>query len=126
MTCKRGDLIGIPFPYSDLTTKKRRPVLVLTFPDRHRDFVCLAVTSVPTIELAVVIDQKSMETGRLPMRSWIRCDKIFTLSEHIIAKNYGTVRDTALQDVMERVCEHLGCIRDFEGYENLNPSNSPG
>ena len=51
MTCKRGDLIGIPFPYSDLSTKK-------------------------------------------------------------IAKNYGTVCDTALQDVMERVCEYLGCIRN--------------
>ena len=112
MTCKRGDLIGIPFPYSDLTTKKRRPVLVLTSPDRHGDFVCLAVTSVPTVEVAVAIDQKSMETGHLPMRSWIRCDKIFTLSENIIAKNYGTVCDTALQDVMERVCKYLGCIRN--------------
>ena len=112
MTCKRGDLIGIPFPYSDLTTKKRRPVLVLTSPDRHSDFICLAVTSVPTVEVAVVIDRKSMETGHLPMRSWIRCDKIFTLSENIIVKNYGTVCDTALQDVMERVCEYLGCIRN--------------
>ena len=87
MTCKRGDLIGIPFPYSDLTTKKRRPVLVLTSPDRHGDFICLAVTSVPTVEVAVAIDQKSMEIGHLPMRSWIRCDKIFTLSENIIVKN---------------------------------------
>ena len=48
MICKPGDLVGIPFPYSDLTTKKRRPVLVLTAPDRHGDFMGLAVTSVET------------------------------------------------------------------------------
>ena len=48
MTCKPGDLVGIPFPYSNLTTKKRRPVLVVTSPDRHGDFMGLAVTSVET------------------------------------------------------------------------------
>ncbi len=41
MTCKPGELVGIPFPYSDLTTKKRRPVLVLTNPDRRGDFMGL-------------------------------------------------------------------------------------
>ncbi len=55
MTCKPGDLVGIPFPYSDLTTKKRRPVLVVTAPDRHGDFMGLAVTSVETEESTVVI-----------------------------------------------------------------------
>ena len=33
MSCKPGRLIGIAFPYTDLSTKKRRPVLVVTHPD---------------------------------------------------------------------------------------------
>ena len=41
MTCKPGELVGIPFPYSDLTTRKKRPVLVLTSPDRHGDFIMI-------------------------------------------------------------------------------------
>jgi hypothetical protein len=33
MTCKVYDLVLIPFPYADLSSSKKRPVLVLTAPD---------------------------------------------------------------------------------------------
>jgi mRNA interferase MazF len=39
MTCRPGDLVLIPFPYSDLEAAKKRPVLALTTPDRHGDFI---------------------------------------------------------------------------------------
>jgi len=66
MSCKPGQLVGIPFPYTDMSAKKKRPVLVLTHPDRHGDFMGLAVTSVPTGESAIAIDEESMATERLP------------------------------------------------------------
>jgi len=109
MTCKPGELVGIPFPYSDLNTKKRRPVLVVTPLDSHGDFMGLAVTSVPTVESAVGINEKSMAIGRLPKPSWIRIDKIFTLSETIIVRNYGALDAAAFRKVMERLCDYLGC-----------------
>jgi mRNA interferase MazF len=46
---ERGDLVLIPFPFSDLSPAKRRPVLLLTRPDAYGDFVALAVTSPPQI-----------------------------------------------------------------------------
>jgi len=109
MTCKPGELVSIPFPYSDLTTKRRRPVLVLTNPDRRVDFMGLAVTSVLTEELAVAIDEKSMATGYLPKPSWIRYDKVFTLSDSIIVKTYGSLDAGVLKEVMKRLCDYLGC-----------------
>ena len=109
MTCKPGELIGIPFPYSDLTTQKRRPVLVVTDPDSRGDFMGLQVTSVPTEEMAIEIDDKCLATGQLAKTSWIRCDKIFTLSDSIIVKAYGSLDEGVLQEVMRKVCNHLGC-----------------
>jgi PemK-like protein. len=91
MTCKPSDLVFIPFPYSDLTATKKRPVLVLISPDRHGDFIALAVTSVQTDEHAVQIDAGSLTTGTLPKISWIRLDKIFTLSGSNILKVFGTL-----------------------------------
>lgn len=109
MSCRPGDLVGIPFPYSDLKAEKRRPVLVITEQDRHGDFICAAVTSVPTAESAVPIDNASMKSGQLPRRSWIRCDKLFTLSKSVIVRHYGSLDDNAFLNVKGRVCAYLGC-----------------
>ncbi|WP_435549902.1 type II toxin-antitoxin system PemK/MazF family toxin [Desulfobacterium sp. N47] len=88
MSYSPSDLVGIPFPYSDLKTKKKRPVLVITHPDGYGDFICVAVTSVPTPEYAVAIDDASMSAGNLPRQSWIRCNKLFTLYMRIQESEY--------------------------------------
>lgn len=109
MTPKPGDLVGIPFPYSDMTTTKRRPVLVVTAPDRHGDFMGLAVTSVLTEESAKRIGAGDMARGLLPKNSWVRYDKLFTLSAAIITKIYGTLRPESFQPVIESLCDYIGC-----------------
>lgn len=48
MTFKPGDIVGLPFPFSDLASQKKRPVLVLTQADYRGDFMGLAITSVLT------------------------------------------------------------------------------
>ncbi len=38
---ERGELVLIPHPFTDLSARKRRPVLILTNPDQHGDFIAL-------------------------------------------------------------------------------------
>lgn len=109
MSYNPGDLVGIPFPYSDLKAEKKRPVLVMTHQDRHGEFICAAVTSVPTPEFAIAIDNDSMRTGNLPRRSWIRYDKLFTLSASIVVRYFGSLNNAAFNMVREKICAYLGC-----------------
>jgi mRNA interferase MazF len=44
---RRGDLLLVPFPFTDLSATKRRPVLALTDADSYGDFVALPVTCAP-------------------------------------------------------------------------------
>ncbi len=54
-----GDLVMVPFPFSDLRTHKKRPVLVLTRPDSRGDFIALAITSVDTKLITVSFQNKA-------------------------------------------------------------------
>ena len=109
MNVEPASIVGIPFPYTDLSTSKRRPVLVLTYPDQRGDFIGLAVTSVETIEKAVQIDEKSLKHGKLPKISWVRYDKIFTLSASLIKKKYGSLNNKVFDEIFKSLCLNLGC-----------------
>jgi 5S rRNA maturation endonuclease (ribonuclease M5) len=56
MTFKPGDIVGLPYPFSDLTSRKKRPVLILTREDYRGDFMGLAITSVLTEDNSVSIE----------------------------------------------------------------------
>ncbi len=44
----RGDVVLVPFPFSDQTTAKKRPAVIIssnTYNDTSRDIVIMAITS---------------------------------------------------------------------------------
>ena len=45
---KRGDIVLVPFPFTDLTSSKKRPALVISpdsFNSQQQDLVVVAITS---------------------------------------------------------------------------------
>lgn len=108
-TLEPGNIVLIPFPFSDLSSTKKRPVLVLTAPDRHSDFIAAGITSVEQKTGAVALETAHLLRGRLPKKSWIRTDKLFTLSSEIVVKNFGAIRPDAFKQVMQAICGTIGC-----------------
>ena len=109
MTCKPGDIVGLPFPFSDLASRKKRPVLVLTQADYRGDFMGLAITSVLTEDNAVSIESLDMRDGFLPKKNWIRYDKIFTLSTSTVVRRYGSVKEDVFSEIINNLCQYVGC-----------------
>lgn len=109
MTLDPGDIVLIPFPYSDLSSTKKRPVVVITAPDRFGDFIAAGVTSVEQPRNAVELGAGSLAQGRLPKRSWVRTDKLFTLSTGNVVKHFGALAPTAFQTAMSAICRTIGC-----------------
>lgn len=107
-TPKRGDLVLVPYPFSDLSATKRRPVLALTEPDGYGDFLGVAVTSRPHHALAIVIGPDALAAGRLPTTSWIRVDRIVTLNVALVTRVFGTVTDDLLLGAVRAICERIG------------------
>ena len=109
-TLERGSIVLIPFPYSDLSSHKKRPVLLVTAPDRHSDFIAAGITSVEQKSDAFLLESSQLLRGRLPRRSWVRTDKLFTLSSGIVIKDFGAVRADAFERILHEICLKIGCI----------------
>ena len=45
MTYQPSDLVLLPFPFSDLSAQKKRPVLVMTAPNAQGDFLAVQISS---------------------------------------------------------------------------------
>jgi len=105
---KRGDLLLVPFPFTDLSATKRRPVVALTSPDGYGDFIALPVTSRPQAEHGIPITPADLTQGRLPAPSWIRTDRIVTLNANLVVKSIGEISDRALDAAVAKFCAVIG------------------
>jgi mRNA interferase MazF len=105
---ERGELLLVPFPFSDLSAAKRRPVLALTEPDRHGDFIALPVTSRQQSEHGLPIPTAESIGGRLPAPSWIRTDRIVTLNSSLVVKSIGRVSERIVAAAVDQFCVHIG------------------
>ena len=105
---ERGDLLLVPFPFSDLSATKRRPVLALTAPDAHGDFIALPVTSRPHLENTLPLTSADLIDGALPVTSYVRTDRIVTLHAGIVIKAFGRVNKRIVEEAVQRFCTYIG------------------
>jgi PemK-like, MazF-like toxin of type II toxin-antitoxin system len=105
---ERGDLLLIPFPFTDLSATKRRPVLALTAPDSYGDFVALPVTSRPQAEHAVALTAADLVSGSLPAASWIRTNRVVTLNSSLVVKVVGRVSERVVSAAIAQLFAYIG------------------
>ncbi len=109
MTLKRSDIVQIPFPFSDLTRQKRRPVLLLSMPDMFGDFLAAAITSQAGHDDAVSLRDEDLVEGQLPKVSWVRATRLFSLNRDIVIVKLGNLKPEAFERIHEEICVKLGC-----------------
>ncbi|MBI2145628.1 type II toxin-antitoxin system PemK/MazF family toxin [Candidatus Woesearchaeota archaeon] len=105
---EQKDVVLIPFPYSDLTGSKYRPALIISnaLVNKTEDRVCCLITSQETTE-GIPVVESSYEKGRLPFKSWVKPQRLFTISEKIIKKRLCTVNDGFHDKVLFKLNEFL-------------------
>lgn len=74
-----GELVLVPFPFSDLSSAKRRPVLALTAPDSMGDVIACPITSRAGRSHARRLLPGELVEGGLPLTNWVRTDRVVTL-----------------------------------------------
>jgi mRNA interferase MazF len=93
--------VVLPFPFSDLSSSKRRPALVIA-PLRGNDVILCMITSRPMRDpLAIPLTVADFAHGELPVRSYIRPTRLFTADGSIIQRSVGQLTSTRLDQVLQ-------------------------
>ena len=92
----QGDIILIPIPFSDLTSTKKRPALVISkngYNQKTDDLIVMAITSmISDKEFCINISNNDLISGSILVESQIRADKIYTISQNIVLKVFAKVK----------------------------------
>jgi mRNA interferase MazF len=101
----RGDVVVVPFPFSDITQAKRRPALVISTLEGDNLILCQITSQSIKDNYAISLDDKDFETGSLKQPSNIRPNRIFTADNHIILYKVSNLKIEKLNEIIEKVVE---------------------
>ncbi len=104
----KGDVVLLPFPFSDLRGSKKRPALIISNKkfNNSEDRICCLITSNPKTKGLLIKDQ-DYKSGRLPFTSWIKPDRLFTVNENIILRKLCTVKTNVSKNVLSGIIDFL-------------------
>ena len=101
----KGDVVVVPFPFSDLTQAKRRPALIIATLDGDDVILCQITIKMIKDKYALSLEDAEFETGGLKQLSNIRPNRIFTANSHIILYCIGKLKAEKISDVVDKVVE---------------------
>lgn len=103
----KGDVVIVPFPFSDLSQAKRRPALVVAKLTGD-DLILCQITSQLTLDnYAVALENEDFSSGGLNKNSNTRPNRLFTADQRIILYRAGQLKTEKLEEVINKIIEIL-------------------
>ena len=101
------DLLLVPIPFTDLSSQKIRPVIVVSNSQYNRqtnDLVVVGVTSnIKEEAYSTNLNNDEMEKGKLPLPSRIKCDKIYSIANKIVQRKYGKITQKKYDEIQSQI-----------------------
>jgi mRNA interferase MazF len=99
----KGDVVIVPFPFSDFSRSKRRPALVLT-DLRGNDIMICQITSQPTNDIfAQTLLSEDFVSGSLFIDSYVRPLRVFTVDKQIVLRKIGHITSERMNKVIDAI-----------------------
>jgi mRNA interferase MazF len=99
----RGDVVVVPFPFSDLTQAKRRPALVLAELEGDNLILCQITSRAVSDRYAVGLTDADFTQGGLRLDSNVRPNRQITADNAIVLYRVGSLARAKLTEVTDRV-----------------------
>lgn len=101
----KGDVVVLPFPFSDLTANKKRPALVVANLTGDDIIVCLITSQNAKDKYAILLSSSDFADGKLKQNSNIRPNRLFTADSNIILYRVGALEKSKSEEVTTIIIE---------------------
>ena len=98
-----GDIVEVPFPYTDLSGQKSRPAVVLADVGMGDWLLCEITGRRRHRPGDIEITQGDMSAGALDRNSWARPGRIHALHESLFEDTVGRLTDAKLAEILAAV-----------------------
>ena len=103
-TFVKGDIVIVPFPFSDLSNSKETALVLANL--ESNDLILSQITSQNIFDLySINIEFSDFKNGTLNKKSNVRPNKIFTADENIILYKIGSLCDEKMKEIIDKVVE---------------------
>ena len=99
----KGDIVIIPFPFTDLSGNKKRPAFVVADLEGDDIIVCQITSKSKSDTQALSLNNDNFVSGGLPIDSFIRPNKIFTADKNIILSVAGHLNENKIRDTLNAI-----------------------
>ncbi len=103
----KGDVVILPFPFSDLSQTKRRPAVVVANLRGNDLILCQITSQTVSDEYAIKIDNSHFNMCGLNQVSNIRPNRLFTADKSIVLYKAGQLKLEKLEEVIVKIIEIL-------------------
>lgn len=103
----KGDVVVVPFPFSNLIQAKRRPALVVAQLEGDDKILCQITSHEINDKYAIVLNDNDFLNGSLKQISNVRPNRIFTAEQQIILYKIGSIKTEKLNEVINKIIEIL-------------------
>ena len=101
----KGDVVVIPFPYSDLSASKKRPALVVASLDGDDVILCQITSQSISDSYGIALNPADFRGGGLKHPSSIRPNRLFTADGRIVDYRAGVITGEKLQEVLQKIIQ---------------------
>ncbi len=101
----KGDVVVVPFPFSDLSSTKRRPALVVASLLGDDFILCQITSKARQDQYAIPLKKSEFKNGGLPVQSCIRPNRLFTADRSIINTKVGMLSITKIKEVENHIVQ---------------------
>ena len=100
----KGDVVVLPYPFSDFSSLKRRPALVVA--ELSDDVILCQITSNKVADTyAIPIKRSDFATGRLRKNSNVRPNRLFTADSKTILYRAGKLKSSKVSEVTAKIIQ---------------------